>query len=85
MNKETLKEKISLEKLEKLSADLEKKPLLDRIMGKAISRKFLTFVVATVLMCVSELDSDTWGMIAMIYIGSQSAIDLALAWRHGPE
>ena len=62
----------------------EAKPLIDTMMGKAVSRKFLTFIVATVLMCVAELDSETWGMIAMIYIGSQSAIDLALAWRHGP-
>ncbi len=79
------KEKITLEKLEKLSASLDKKPLLDRVIGKAISRKFLTFLVATGLMLHSSLDSETWGMIAMIYIGSQSVIDACLAWRHGRE
>ena len=66
------------------NCDCGSKPIIDRVMGKAISRKFLTFAVATALMLYSSLDSETWGMIAMIYIGSQSVIDAALAWRHGP-
>ena len=60
------------------------KPVIDTVMGKAISRKFLTFIVATGLMLYSSLDSETWGLIAMIYIGSQSVIDACLAWKHGP-
>jgi len=76
---------LSAEKLKKFSASLDKKPLIDRITGKAISRKFLTFIIATVLMLNSSLDSETWGMIAMLYIGSQSVIDAVLSWRHGRE
>jgi len=72
------------ERLQKASVALDKKPLVDRVVSKAISRKFLTFAVATALMLYSNLDSETWGMIAMIYIGSQSVVDAALAWKHGP-
>ena len=89
MNNKEIKEKLEdvvesgTEKFVKFSLSLDKEPLLDRIMGKAISRKFLTFGVATGLMLNANLDSETWGMIAMIYIGSQSVIDACLAWRHG--
>ena len=85
MNKEKLEnaQEIGVEKLKALSNALDEKPLLDRILGKAISRKFLAFGIATALMLYANLDSETWGMIAMIYIGSQSVIDFALAWRHG--
>lgn len=69
--------------MENKECDCNNKPIVDTVMGKAISRKFLTFIVATGLMLYSSLDSETWGMIAMIYIGSQSVIDACLAWKHG--
>ena len=56
---------------------------LDRIQEKIISRKLLVFVTATVLMWYG-LDPTTWGMIAMCYIGGQSAIDFAKVWKGGP-
>ena len=59
------------------------KGALDRIVEKAISRKFLVFCTATSLMLWSDLTSDTWGMIAIVYIGSQGVIDAALSWKHG--
>ena len=61
----------------------EKLGLVDRIVGRIISRKFFVFLTATGLLTWSSLDSDTWGMIAMIYIGGQSVIDAAIAWKHG--
>ncbi len=61
----------------------EKLGILDRIIGRIISRKFFVFLTATGLLAWSNLDSETWGMIAMIYIGGQSVIDAAIAWRHG--
>tara|TARA_R110001583_G_scaffold48919_12_gene153156 strand:+ start:3157 stop:3351 length:195 start_codon:yes stop_codon:yes gene_type:complete len=62
-----------------------KKGWLDRITEKVISRKFTVFLTATALMLWSDLASDTWGMIAIVYIGSQGVIDAALSWKHGPE
>ena len=58
-------------------------PVLDRVINKIISRKFMVFITATGLLAWSSLDSNTWGMIAIVYIGGQSVIDAALAWKHG--
>jgi hypothetical protein len=58
--------------------------IIDRILGKIISRKFTVFLTATGLMIFADLTSDTWGMIAIVYIGGQSVIDAALSWKHGP-
>ena len=58
---------------------------IDRILGKVISRKFTVFLTATCLMLWSDLTSDTWGMIAIVYIGGQSVIDAALSWKHGKD
>ena len=67
----------------KASCEGEKLGLLDRIVGRIISRKFFVFLTATGLMIWSTLDPDTWGMIAMIYIGGQTIIDAAISWKHG--
>ena len=60
-----------------------KKGYLDRITEKLISRKFLVFLTATGLMVWSDLTSDTWGLIAICYIGGQSVIDVAKMWKYG--
>jgi hypothetical protein len=57
--------------------------ILDKLLGKVISRKLLVFATATVLLAQYGLDPDTWGMIAIVYIGGQSVIDAAKTWRHG--
>jgi hypothetical protein len=57
--------------------------ILDKLLGKIISRKLLVFATATVLLAQYGLDPDTWGMIAIVYIGGQSVIDAAKTWRHG--
>lgn len=58
--------------------------IVDQFQNKVISRKLLVFAVATGLLYLGVgLDADTWGMIAMAYIGGQTAIDFAKAWRHG--
>ena len=62
----------------------EVKGIIDKVMERAISRKLLVFAVATALLYLGVgLDADTWGMIAMTYIGGQTAIDFAKTWRHG--
>ncbi len=55
--------------------------IVDRIMGRLISRKFFVFLTATGLLAYNFLDANTWGMIAMMYIGGQSAIDFAKIWK----
>ena len=61
----------------------ERLGIVDRILGRLISRKFFVFLTATALLIWSSLDPDTWGMIAMIYIGGQTVIDAAISWKHG--
>jgi len=61
----------------------EEEGLIDRVLGKVISRKFTVFLTATGLMVWSTLDAETWGMIAIVYIGGQSVIDAAMAIKHG--
>ena len=55
--------------------------LLDQFQNKVISRKLLVFLCATGLMIWSSLDPDTWAMIAAMYIGGQSVIDIAKVWK----
>jgi len=55
--------------------------ILDSLQTKIVSRKLLVFLTATALFVWAGLDPDTWGMIAMCYIGGQSAIDFAKTWK----
>jgi hypothetical protein len=79
--------KMEQEKKEKLKQQLylnnKNKGILDALQEKAISRKLLVFVSATALLWNAQLDPETWGMIAMMYIGGQTAVDFAKMWRHG--
>ena len=61
------------------------KGALDALQEKVVSRKLLVFLTATGLLIGAGLDPDTWGMIAMFYIGGQSAIDAVQVWRHGKQ
>ena len=54
---------------------------LDAVLSKAVSRKLLVFACATGLLIWSSLDPDTWAMIAAMYIGGQSVIDVAKVWK----
>jgi len=60
-----------------------RKGKLDTLLEKLISRKLLVFLTATGLMAFDGLTSETWGMIAVVYIGSQAAVDAMKAYRHG--
>ena len=75
IEEETLKEKLYL--------DNKKKGMLDALQEKIISRKLLVFVCSTALLWNAQLDPETWGMIAMVYIGGQTVVDFAKMWRHG--
>ena len=66
---------------EALYLNRKDKGMLDAVQEKVISRKLLVFGVATALLYWAGLDAETWGMIAMTYIGGQTAIDFAKVWR----
>ena len=82
--KEEVKERVQELDLKKtLYLDNPKKGMFDALQEKMISRKLLVFVCATALLASAQLDPETWGMIAMMYIGGQTAVDFAKMWRHG--
>ncbi len=56
---------------------------IDLLLEKLISRKLLVFTTATCLMAWDGLDSETWGMVAICYIGGQAVVDAMKAYRHG--
>ena len=58
-----------------------RKGVFDAIQEKLISRKLLVFLTATGLLAWSGLDSETWGLIAIVYIGGQAVIDAVKAWK----
>ena len=74
------------EKIDQIKKDLylntKSKGILDSVQEKVISRKLLVFAAATSLFVWFGLDADIWGMIAMCYIGGQSAIDFAKIWKN---
>lgn len=63
----------------------ETKGYFDQFVGKIISRKFLVWLVATVLMFVTAftkftvLSSNDWVIISAMYIGSQTIVDAVAA------
>jgi hypothetical protein len=88
MNLEEIKSminKLPEDKIEVLKQEFylknKSKGLLDGLQEKIISRKLLVFCSATALLVYAGLDADTWGMIAMTYIGGQTAIDFAKVWK----
>ena len=64
-----------------LYLDNKEKGVLDSVQEKMVSRKLLVFIVATCLLTWSTLDPESWAMIALIYIGGQSAVDIAKIWK----
>tara|TARA_A100001515_G_scaffold144889_1_gene150566 strand:+ start:4293 stop:4565 length:273 start_codon:yes stop_codon:yes gene_type:complete len=79
--KELANKEMSEEALNKWYINSKSKGVLDAVQEKVVSRKLLVFLVATSLFVWAGLDPETWGMIAMCYIGGQSAIDFAKIWR----
>ena len=61
----------------------QKLGIIDRMLEKAISRKLIVFLTATGLMAWSDLDPDTWGLVAIVYVGGQSVIDAVKTYKHG--
>jgi len=79
--KEIANREISEEAINKWYINNKSKGMLDALQEKIVSRKLLVFLTATGLFYWAGLDPDTWGMIAMCYIGGQAAIDFAKVWK----
>ena len=49
---------------------------LDKFLNSWVSKKLSVFVVATVLASVGRLHGSEWANIAIVYIGTQGAVDI---------
>ena len=54
---------------------------LDTLINKWISRKLFVFLVATVLLGFSDLESSDWAMIAVVYLSSQTVLDSVIEYN----
>ena len=80
LDKEKRKE-LGQKVVDQLYLNNKEKGVLDAVQEKAVSRKLLVFIVATCLLTWSTLDPESWSMIALIYIGGQSVVDVAKIWK----
>ena len=78
---EEKRKKLGKKVVDQLYLNNKEKGILDALQEKAISRKLLVFVVATCLLAWSTLEPSDWSMIALIYVGGQSAVDIAKIWK----
>lgn len=52
------------------------KPIIDKFLSFTISKKLTVFAVATVLVFSDKIEGTEWVYVALMYIGTQGAIDL---------
>ncbi|HUW48366.1 MAG TPA: hypothetical protein VMW36_06455 [Patescibacteria group bacterium] len=50
--------------------------LIDKLLGRAVSRKLLVWATATTALFFGIVQPENWVEISMIYIGSQAAVDM---------
>jgi hypothetical protein len=56
---------------------MSRKERIDLFLSKWVSRKLMAFVIASVALFTSNIDSDNWTVVAAIYIGAQAATEIA--------
>jgi hypothetical protein len=57
-----------------------KQQVLDKIVGKMVSRKLLVWLVATAGVPLGFIDGEAWVQISMVYIGSATASNFILEY-----
>lgn len=57
-----------------------KQELIDKSLGKIVSRKLLVWVIATLGVPLGFLDGEQWVQVSMVYIGTQAAKDFIVEY-----
>ena len=68
-------------KIKQLVNKVAQIPFIDMVLGKAISKKLTVFLIGTIFLYLSKLDSEQWVNLAMVYISGQSVIDTMIQLR----
>jgi hypothetical protein len=58
-------------------------PVLDKYLGRFVSKKLSVLIVGCVFLYLGKLPASDWMALAMVYMAGQSVIDTALAWKSG--
>ena len=58
------------------------KQIIDKVLGKFVSKKLTVFILACVFLTLDKIVADQWINVAMIYIGSQAAVDMIIKLRN---
>lgn len=51
---------------------------LDKLLNKAVSRKLLVWIIATIGVPLHFITGEEWMQVSMVYIGSQAASDFII-------
>jgi hypothetical protein len=57
---------------------MSRQEIIDKYFGKAISKTFTVFIIATVALFVTKLTGTEWTIIASVYLGSVKATETIL-------
>lgn len=55
--------------------------VIDIITEKAVSRKLLVWLTATVFLCLGKITPEEWSGISVGYVGIEGFADLAAKWK----
>lgn len=50
--------------------------IIDKVLAWTISKKLTVFLIATLLIFKDKINGEQWVYVALVYIGTQGAIDL---------
>ena len=60
---------------------MSRQEIIDRHLGKAISKTFTVFIIATIALFTVNLTGAEWTIIASVYLGSTKATETILKLR----
>ena len=60
---------------------MSRQEIIDKYLGKAISKTFTVFIIATIALFATKLTGAEWTIIASVYLGSTKATETILKLR----
>ena len=60
---------------------MSRQEIIDKYFGKAISKTFTVFIIATIGLFSTKLTGSEWTIIASVYLGSTKATETILKLR----
>ena len=74
---------IKKEAKQELKEKENERGVLDIITAKAISRKLLVWVTASIFLGFGKITPDEWTAISLGYVGIEGFADIATKWKFG--